>query len=154
MKDRLYVFDIDGTVADCSHRLHYITEDKKDYKSFYAEIVNDTPIKNVIDFMTDLFNSITFDDKFIFLTGRSDECRQQTTDWLKKHCCDIDSYEVLMRRKGDYREDTIIKKELLDKYLNINQNYEVAVIFEDRTSVVDMWRKEGYTCFQVAKGDY
>ena len=30
----------------------------------------------------------------------------------------------------------------------------VLVVFEDRASVVKMWRKLGLTCFQVAPGDF
>lgn len=29
------VFDIDGVLADCSHRLKYIKGEKKDYDKFY-----------------------------------------------------------------------------------------------------------------------
>lgn len=29
------VFDIDGMLADCSHRLKYIKGEKKDYDKFY-----------------------------------------------------------------------------------------------------------------------
>ncbi len=40
------VFDIDGVLADCSHRLHYIQGDNKDYESFYSydEVLKDMPI--------------------------------------------------------------------------------------------------------------
>ncbi len=30
-------FDIDGVLADCSHRLHYIQGDDKDYDKFYSD---------------------------------------------------------------------------------------------------------------------
>lgn len=31
---------------------------------------------------------------------------------------------------------------------------ENTVVFEDRSGVVYMWRTLGFTCFQVADGDY
>jgi hypothetical protein len=31
---------------------------------------------------------------------------------------------------------------------------KVAMVFDDRNQVVDMWRSNGLTCFQVAKGDF
>ena len=31
------VFDIDGVLADCSHRLHYIQGENKDYDKFYSD---------------------------------------------------------------------------------------------------------------------
>ena len=42
------VFDIDGVLADCSHRLHYIQKPIKDYDKFYSdkEILKDKVLKN------------------------------------------------------------------------------------------------------------
>ena len=53
-----------------------------------------------------------------------------------------------MRPFGDRRKDLIVKKEL---YMNhIHNNYDVICVFEDRQSVVDMWRELGLLCCQVA----
>ena len=37
------IFDIDGTLADCSHRLHHVTGDKRDWNKFFAEMSEDPP---------------------------------------------------------------------------------------------------------------
>ena len=57
-----YIFDIDGTLADCSQRLHFIqppeglvhfepgeTDWKPDWESFYKDCVNDKPIALTIE---------------------------------------------------------------------------------------------------------
>ena len=31
---------------------------------------------------------------------------------------------------------------------------DVFAVFDDRIQVVDMWRQNGLTCFQVADGDF
>ena len=49
-----YIFDIDGTLADCSHRLHYISGEHKDWDAFYKECVNDKPIMGVIEVLWSL----------------------------------------------------------------------------------------------------
>ena len=61
-----------------------------------------------------------------------------------------------MRKDGDFRSGTVVKKELLDNYLSDNgyTKDDVAFILEDRSSVVKMWRDAGYTCLQVAEGDF
>ena len=64
-----------------------------------------------------------------------------------------------MRKDGDYRKDTIVKDELLTNVLKIlNNEYEGItwnpIIFEDRKQVVDMWRNKGFTCYQVAPGEF
>ena len=37
------IVDIDGTIADCSHRLHYIKGEKKDWNSFFKAAGKDKP---------------------------------------------------------------------------------------------------------------
>jgi FMN phosphatase YigB (HAD superfamily) len=34
----IYIFDIDGTLADISHRLHFIQQEPKDWRGFYSEM--------------------------------------------------------------------------------------------------------------------
>lgn len=48
MKPKAYIFDIDGTIADCSHRLHFITGEHKNWDAFYDACLDDAPINDVI----------------------------------------------------------------------------------------------------------
>jgi hypothetical protein len=57
-----------------------------------------------------------------------------------------------MRPKGDYRDDGVIKFELLQKIREDGFNPTIA--FDDRNRVVDMWRTNGIICAQVAPGDF
>ena len=43
-------------------------------------------------------------------------------------------------------------KELVLFYWEYKDN--VFAVFDDRNQVVDMWRSNGLTCFQVADGDF
>ena len=51
-----------------------------------------------------------------------------------------------------YPHQLTIKKEIYDTY--IKDKYYIATVFDDRNKVVDMWRKEGLLCCQVAEGDF
>lgn len=146
---KIIVFDIDGTIADCTHRLHHVKKDNPDWKAFFAECVNDDPIESMCDMSIVL--SQYYD--IVFCTGRSEECREQTEEWLFKH---VNSNAVLMRKEGDYRPDHVVKKELLEDYLKLEnlEKSSVITIYEDRQVVVDMWRDNGYHVCQVAKGDF
>ena len=65
------------------------------------------------------------------------------------------SNQLFLRADKDYREDSIVKSEMLDKLIETEGvNVNSLIIFDDRQSVVDMWRERGVTCFQVAKGDF
>ena len=57
-----------------------------------------------------------------------------------------------MRKTGDNRKDSIIKEEI---YRNlIEPNYNIEFVLDDRNQVVDMWRRIGLTCLQVADGNF
>ena len=146
---KIIVFDIDGTIADCTHRLHHVKKDNPDWKSFFEECVNDAPIESMCDMSIVL--SQYYD--IVFCTGRSEECREQTEEWLLKY---VNSNALLMRKEGDYRPDHVVKKELLEEYLKLEnlEKSSVITIYEDRQTVVDMWRDNGYHVCQVAKGDF
>ena len=57
-----------------------------------------------------------------------------------------------MRKKGDYRHDEIIKEEIY--HTDIEPNYNVIAVFDDRNRVCDMWRNLGLLCNQVYYGDF
>lgn len=156
----LYIFDLDGTLALIEHRRHFVERErgKQDWKGFYAACVNDEPNAPVLRVMESLRR---FADVWIF-SGRSDEVRLQTTDWLVKHTSfsssDFDSafgtQDVLtMRSEGDYTADDVLKKQWFDGMLDEDRRRLVAT-FDDRDRVVAMWRKAGVTCFQVAYGEF
>jgi len=173
-----YIFDIDGTLMNIDHRRHYVEGDKKDWKSFVDNIKHDTPNYHLIEIMRALStskNMYIFDTQFYFLTGRNEAQRWETVDQLKNQCglnddvisemfCQKNDYMrilgfweeiLLMRPDGDYRPDAELKSELFDKLVDIHGfDTKDTIIFDDRQSVVDMWRARGLTCFQVAEGDF
>lgn len=107
-KINLYIFDIDGVVADISHRLHYMHE--KNYEQFYSdeEIAKDEEIAAGIDLVNRLFES---DDSFVmFMTGRPKSSDEATWKWLNEHKVKH-SQMGFFRTDGDYRPSPIVKAE-------------------------------------------
>ena len=144
-----YVFDIDGTLADCSHRLPFIQTTPKDWRSFFAAVDNDVPIKHMVNLC---FTLLEHGEEIVFVSGRSDECRLQTEAWLRRHVYPIGVLNLYMRREGDHRADDILKVELLAQLRA--DGFEPIMAFDDRTRVVDAWRAAGIPCAQVAPGDF
>lgn len=150
----LYIFDLDGTLALIEHRRHILDdhENPSRWRTFYALCDKDAPNWPVIDTMERLRR---FSDVWIF-SGRSDEVRDKTVAWLTKHTSFM-SYDLetalMMRAEGDYTADDVLKQIWLNAMLHDDRNRLVAA-FDDRDRVVQMWRNNGVTCFQVAPGDF
>lgn len=87
--------------------------------------------------------------KVIILSGREDWCEAETISWLTEHRF---NYELHMRKSGDNRCDTIVKKELYWQY--IENKYNVLAVFDDRDRVVDTWRELGLPTYQVWYWDF
>lgn len=148
MKHRYVVVDVDGTIADCSERAEkYLNGSKKDWDSFYNHCYDDKPIKPIIDIVKKL-NQVYH---IVFCSGRRESCRKDTEDWIDLHLHEVIYTDILLRKNGDIRHDTLVKPELLKNFCDKD---EVAFILEDRSSMVKKWRELGYTCFQVADGDF
>ncbi len=152
----LYIFDLDGTIADISHRRHIIEEPGKNddkWRRFYAAFVDDKPNRSVLFTLNTLY--VSGADIWIF-SGRSDEVREVTEDWLCDHTIFSKYYlntALMMRQAGDYTPDDVLKERWLNNMLDADRKRLVAV-FDDRKRVVDMWRRNGIPCFQVADGDF
>jgi len=59
---------------------------------------------------------------------------------------------LLMRAEGDFRNDAIVKSELVDNHLS--GNYDVIAHFDDRNRVVDALRAKGIKVLQVEPGNF
>ena len=140
------IFDLDGTLADPTHRLHFIQQQPKDWDGFYAACGNDRPIWSIMNILMSMRRD---SHRIEIWSGRSDTVRQQTENWLFKYGVYYD--RLVMRYDGDRREDYILKGEWLDA---LPSNAFPKVVFEDRQSVVDMWRSRGVICCQVAPGNF
>lgn len=89
--------------------------------------------------------------RFVILTsGRDDRYREQTERFLSVH--NIDYLALHMRKTGDTRKDSIIKKEMFDEH--IRGKFNIDFVLDDRNQVVELWRSLGLICLQVAEGDF
>ena len=59
---------------------------------------------------------------------------------------------LYLRGVGDFREDPVIKSDLYDQILE--DGFKPTIVFDDRESVVKMWRGRGLRCLQVAEGNF
>jgi len=142
---KLWIFDVDGTLA--------LMDGRKPYD--WSRVSEDKPNIPVLTVAAAL---IMDGHELGFVTGRMEQCRDDTRDWLSDnidvHSPWLDRHlkRLWMRPDDDYRPDEIIKRELYET--QIAPHYDVQGVFDDRAKVVKGWRTLGLTCFQVAEGDF
>lgn len=138
------VFDLDDTLALTEHRAHHLNQDPKDWRGFYAACDGDEPFTPIIAVAMAL-NSAGHDLEI--WSGRSEEVRAKTEAWLKPHGI-LGALPLRMRPEGDHQPDIKLKAAWLD------EGRTPDLVFEDRGSMVSMYRDRGIACCQVAPGDF
>lgn len=158
----LYIFDLDGTLALIDHRKHFIESGEEDWTSFYAACWDDAPNTPVIRTFQALRKAGA--ECWIW-SGRTREVYDETIAWLSKHdiltsfdllkrVCGFSAHEsIMMRNMGDHRTDVTLKHQWMTD-LEPPEWDRLVAAFDDRDSVVEMWRSNNVPCFQVAKGDF
>jgi len=131
------IVDIDGTLAYMINRTPFE----------YHKAITDGVHYDVLDVVKKYKED---DCEIILLSGRDGGCRDVTLEWIMTN--DIPYDELCMRTHKDNRPDDIVKEELYNQY--VRDKYNVLFVLDDRNRVVDMWRKIGLRCFQVAEGNF
>ena len=144
---KVIVFDIDGTIADMEHRRHWVATKPKNWPAFNAGMARDTVHKDIAGLM-DMFADKDY--TILLCSGRGEESRAVTEAWLADN--DLPYKQLYMRGLQDYRQDSIVKVELLAQIRE--QHGNPWLWFDDRQQVVDAIRAEGVRVLQVAPGDF
>ena len=141
------IFDIDGTLANNDERQKILKDNVHNWQNFFNEMGNDT-VNKAISEIYDIIKK-TKKYKMLIATGRPETYRKITEQWLIWNRIEYDN--LYMRSENDCRSDVDVKREILQK---IREQYDVSFVFDDRRSVVQMWREEGLVCFQCFDHDY
>lgn len=140
----VYIFDLDGTLADCQHRVPLIP----DWDAFFAACSEDAPIWPVIQ----TAKRLAVGAEVWIVSGRNEQARNATAHWLDRHGLNVEQLKF-MRPYKDHRPDDEVKREWLHS-LAPDDRARIVAVFDDRDRVVAMWREEGLPCFQVSPGAF
>lgn len=130
------VFDIDGTLALMGDRgpFDWLRVHKDDVNSIVSEQIEFHRSRG---------------RKILVVSGRDAICRKITEDWLDMYGITYDA--LFMRPEGDYRKDTLIKREIYEN--EIKDRYNLLAVYDDRLQVLEMWNKLGIFAFNVNQGN-
>ena len=141
------VFDLDGTLADDSHRLHFIegpTRNDDAWVNYYRACVNDKPIDSLCRLFRHLANPLVDRPAVVEIwTGRSEIVRNETNAWLKANR--LHTLRLMMRPDGIYESNEELKAEWLQAAPR-----KPDLVIDDNLKVVEWWRSQGV--FALAAG--
>lgn len=163
-KHGVVLCDLDGTLADIDHRLHFVepelakmhhpetlagkAEFKKDWKGFFGAIKDDTIRTDVVDM---LLKHEEAGREIFFVSARPEGCRRDTEAWLEAALKGYRIHKALfMRPEHDKREDSEVKQQMLNDCFP-DRSWIVEVI-DDRPRVIRMWKENGLKVIDVGKG--
>ena len=134
-----WLVDLDGTVALMQGRGPF------DWHKVHTDLPNG-PVIQVVRSLIFAGNNV------IFISGRMEQCRNLTTEWLAEHIPISLGCPLIMRADDDTRPDEVFK---LEQLASIRESGVIVDgVIDDRRKVVDMWRAQGLACLQVAPGEF
>lgn len=132
------IVDVDGTLTLGPH-------ERSPYD--YSKVHQDLPNKAT----SELVRSLLPDHQIIVMSGRDDDCRRETVEWLFANGVQFD--QLFMRDTRNDRDefgklpDYDVKLRLFDE--NVRGQYDVTHVFDDRLQVCELWHEIGLNVFRV-----
>lgn len=144
------IFDVDGTLADHGDRIKYLQCKPKDYDNYYSpeSILACPRIDTVVEWSQKCYYGGYY---VLIVSGRPSNLAGDSTElWLAKN--GVSYHNLFMRAGDDWRDDTVIKQDILDKLLTWIPKEQFLFAVDDRPRIVEMWRQNGIRCYDVGHG--
>ena len=74
------IFDLDGTLADPTHRLHFVKTKPKNWPAFFAAADKDECVEPIAM----MARGFALGNRVLICSGRPDNMRDMTETWLAK----------------------------------------------------------------------
>lgn len=131
--------DIDGTLAH-----GYLSRGPYEPEKYSEDLVDEIVRSIVVNERNNIGT------KVILVTGRDEQYRTVTEEWLKNNHV---AYDALLMRPRNIKDKDYIVKELLLKNV-ILPAYNVKYVIEDRQNCVAMYRENKLKVLQVDAGEF
>jgi FMN phosphatase YigB (HAD superfamily) len=129
----LAVFDIDGVLADVTHRLHFL--DDRRWERFFSAADRDPLLADGAQRL----RAALAEHDVVYLTGRPERNRRLTERWLARH--GLPTAPLHMRPDDDHRPARIVKREVLRR---LARTRTVASVLDDDPAVVEVLHADGW----------
>ena len=143
MKPNIILFDVDNTLADMSHRVHYLSREDIDWDEFESQAVFDSPILPTI--WTAQAYKHAGCQVWIW-TGRSDKIEDITKAWLRNYKVPVD--QLIMRPYGEEMPTSELKVRWLKEVVPQDR---VICAYDDDPKVIERLKQQKLQVMQVHK---
>jgi hypothetical protein len=139
------IVDLDGTLFNIDHRLHYLEE--KEYDKFFAAVDRDVPNRWCVELVEGMYTQM-YD--IIFVSGRNKVVEKQTR--LQLTALGFGGHALYMRPEDSRISDVDLKRGIYRGA--IKDKYDLVLAVEDRKRVAKMYREEGVVVLHCAEGNF
>lgn len=129
--------DIDGVLADPTHRLHHLSQKPRNWRGFFSEAKDDLPLPTGIEMVHDVIEQ---GHNVVYVSGRPEGLRSDTVAWFRRH--QVPEAELILRPRSDYRAAPVWK---LSIYEDLRQYWRIHTVIDDDLRVVMRLRDAGFT---------
>lgn len=131
----LAVFDVDGVLADVTHRLHHLRARPQRWERFFQAADRDPLLVEGADRL----HAALADHDVLYLTGRPERTRRLTERWLARH--DLPTGPLVMRSDDDHRPARWMKREVLRR---LSATRDIVSVIDDDPAVVAVLEADGW----------
>lgn len=141
--EQTFIFDLDGLLADCQHRVHLVTADKPNWDAFYNACSRDLPIRSSFA----VYHALRkYGYRIVVSTGRVENVRDKSVEWMLHNNLAY-PHELLMRPDADYCKDVELKARHV-AWLRSN-GCTIVGAFDDRQRVIELYHSLGIPAYHL-----
>jgi hypothetical protein len=140
------IVDVDDTLCDVSDIRHlYAVPD--DFRSFTVASRDCLPRREVVDWCHQFHAD---GHAVLVVTGRSDEFRDITVEWLDEHLL-VPYAGLWMRPRGHYGSNARVKRQI---HIELARSFDIRAAIDDDPLIVEMWTELGIPSTLLPAVDY
>ena len=144
MQKPIYIFDLDGTVVDSSHRFTGTAEGKVDLAKWIEDSTRENIFKDSLLPLAKFMKALMKANQNVWIcTARN--MSKDDFDFLAEK--GIKAKTILCRKDGDHRADAEMKTAKLKRLFNLKQFQNAEkIMFDDNESIQKEMPKIGINC--------
>ncbi len=154
---RVVIFDMDGVLADATHRQHYLRGDRWDWPGFFSAIGQDPPLRAGMGMLATVKASP--DHVATILTARPHYIAEESLHWLAEHGKTHGTAygaepDLMITRAPDTERISSVKFKRAEVARLREAGYSIDAAIDDDQNIIDMYLEEGINALYLHSGYY